>query len=388
MKTFDRARAYLYRHARPVDMARFRYHFENGSREDVLTALSAYQNADGGFGHAMEPDGWNPHSAPGQTCTAISILHEIGFCDRTHPVIQGVLRYLASGHGFTGTHWESTIDSNNDYPCAPWWKTNSTSTSHHPYNMTVALAGFIVRFADQESALYATGCRIVREAADYLLSPEADCDMHVLCCYQEMIAYCEEANETALCDLAALRKKMLSMMENTICKDVKQWPHIYTATPSTFLRSRTHPLYRQVNDLADHEVHSLIASQEEDGSWPITWQWDAYPDEWAVSKVWWKGIQIIEKLLFLRGMGALNIQSRCGILCDQCRFTECPGCVNIPDPFWGHCELKACCEEKEHLHCGTCNTFPCNTLTAFAYEENEGDDGKRIRQCKVWRDTL
>ncbi|MBR6526244.1 MAG: DUF3795 domain-containing protein [Clostridia bacterium] len=87
-------------------------------------------------------------------------------------------------------------------------------------------------------------------------------------------------------------------------------------------------------------------------------------------------------------MGALKVQSRCGIVCSECRFSECKGCTNIADPFWGQCAVKHCCENKHHSHCGECGLFPCETLNAFAYEEKEGDNGKRIRQCEIWRDTL
>lgn len=38
----------------------WQYHFENGSQEAVLLALSFYQNDDG-FGHALEADSWNPN---------------------------------------------------------------------------------------------------------------------------------------------------------------------------------------------------------------------------------------------------------------------------------------------------------------------------------------
>lgn len=50
-KTFDKARKYMYRNARPLDLARFQYHFESGSKEAVMNVLSYYQNEDGGFGH-------------------------------------------------------------------------------------------------------------------------------------------------------------------------------------------------------------------------------------------------------------------------------------------------------------------------------------------------
>lgn len=61
---FEKARQFVYRNARPVDLARWQYHFEGGSREAVLTALACYQNPDGGFGHALEADAWNPNSTP------------------------------------------------------------------------------------------------------------------------------------------------------------------------------------------------------------------------------------------------------------------------------------------------------------------------------------
>lgn len=62
--SFETARNFIYKNARPLDIARWKYLFENGCREDVLLALAAYQNEDGGFGHALEPDCWNLNSSP------------------------------------------------------------------------------------------------------------------------------------------------------------------------------------------------------------------------------------------------------------------------------------------------------------------------------------
>ena len=59
---FTKARKWICLNARPIDRARFAYLFENGSREAVLSALAEYQNEDGGFGHALEADCFNPNS--------------------------------------------------------------------------------------------------------------------------------------------------------------------------------------------------------------------------------------------------------------------------------------------------------------------------------------
>ncbi len=83
------------------------------------------------------------------------------------------------------------------------------------------------------------------------------------------------------------------------------------------------------------------------------------------------------------------IESRCGILCDQCEYRRsvgCAGCVSIEKPFWGDsCPVKSCAEGKPHAHCGQCSEFPCQLLNQFAYDEKQGDGGKRIEQCRLWK---
>ena len=85
------------------------------------------------------------------------------------------------------------------------------------------------------------------------------------------------------------------------------------------------------------------------------------------------------------------VESSCGILCGECAYREqmgCAGCTQIQKPFWGDsCPLKSCCGEKGHLHCGQCGEFPCALLKQFAYDEKQGDGGKRISQCRYWKES-
>lgn len=159
---FQRIQGWFYRNARPLDLARWQFHFENGGQAAVLTALAAYQNEDGGFGHALEADCWNPNSSPLTTATAAERLLEIGFENSGHPVIQRMLMYLDSGAEMDGNTWRNVIVSNNDYPHAPWWHTDSDSTSRSIFNPTAILAGFILQHADRESRLLAGAWRLRR----------------------------------------------------------------------------------------------------------------------------------------------------------------------------------------------------------------------------------
>jgi hypothetical protein len=304
-RTFDKAKTFIYRNARPLDFVRWQYHFESGSKEAVLTALAAYQNKDGGFGHALEPDAWNPNSAPIQTWTATEILREIDFTDAAHPIIQGILRYLSSGQEFTGQFWDNAPSSNNEYPHAPWWHTDSNSTCHHSYNPTACLAGFIICFADRHSDLYRLGCRIAREAYDAYFGQDLLGDMHTAGCYIRLWQYLNEAGMTDIIDLPALKEKLLLQVKSSITQNTAEWETGYICKPSQFFNTRDSIFYSDNKDIADYEYEYIVKSQLEDGSWNIPWGWNGYPDEWAISKNWWKGNGAILNMLYLKGMGKL-----------------------------------------------------------------------------------
>ena len=305
MNIFNKTRTFIYRNARPLDLARWQYHFESGSKEAVLAALAAYQNDDGGFGHALEPDAWNPNSTPIQTWTATEVLREIDFTDSSHPIISGILRYLANGRDFNGNFWYTVVKSNNDYPHAPWWHTESDSTCHNDYNPTACLAGFIIRYADQESKIYQLGCRIAKEAYDSYLTGDLLGDMHTACCYIRLWQYCEESGVTDLVDLSALMERLKKQVKNSITHNTTEWETSYICKPSQFFNTRNSIFYTDNKDIADYECDFIKRMQQEDGSWSIPWGWGSYPEEWAVSKNWWKCNGVILNMLYLKGMGKL-----------------------------------------------------------------------------------
>ena len=83
MKTLDRsawqeAKTYLFGNGRELDQMRFEFHFGPGNPEQVLAALMPYQNADGGFGHGLEPDLRTAASSAIATTQAFDIFRAIG----------------------------------------------------------------------------------------------------------------------------------------------------------------------------------------------------------------------------------------------------------------------------------------------------------------------
>ena len=228
----EKARAFMYRNARPLDLARFQYHFENGSQEAVLRALSFYQNEDGGFGHAIEADNWNPNSIPLHANGANSILHEIGMADGSHPMIQKLIAWYESGACFNGKSWDVTVPSNNDYPHAPWWHTDSVSSCHTDYNGTAQIAGFLIRYAPRGSKGFDLGVRVTGEAIA-ALDPAALADSHTCACYLRMAELIEEAGCEYLFPFDELKARLHQSVNKLIVTDRSRWGS-YVCKPSQF----------------------------------------------------------------------------------------------------------------------------------------------------------
>ncbi|MGY5853921.1 MAG: hypothetical protein RTU92_10170 [Candidatus Thorarchaeota archaeon] len=55
-EAFQRAQDFVHNHARTLDSTLMDYHLGHGSKEAVEDELAKYQNTDGGFGNAIEPD--------------------------------------------------------------------------------------------------------------------------------------------------------------------------------------------------------------------------------------------------------------------------------------------------------------------------------------------
>lgn len=294
---FRRAEQFIYRNARPLDLARWQYLFENGSRENVLRALSMYQNDDGGFGHALEADCWNPESSPMQTWAATGILREIDLRDRNHPIVLGILRYLESALDEHG--WPNTIASNDRYPHAPWWDYSPDVQTH--YNPTASLIGFIFRYAGPKSSLRLTTVCLLKEAMAYFRENCPLESMHTAACFAELFEDLSACGSTDV-DLAEFEGLVRTQIAHVLTKDVSVWATEYVCKPSLFIHSRTSPFYPDNQALCEAECRFISDTQQDDGTWAITWDWGRDPEPWHISKNWWKADLILKNIRFFRSM--------------------------------------------------------------------------------------
>lgn len=135
-----KARAFLATHGRLLDRRRFDLHVGQGRADDVLAALTAYRNADGGYGWALEPDLRAPGSQPVGALHAFEVLAEVGPAGGGYAV--GLCDWLGSvtlPDG--GLPFALPIDTADAVGSAPFWcQADPSQSSLHATAMVTALA--------------------------------------------------------------------------------------------------------------------------------------------------------------------------------------------------------------------------------------------------------
>ncbi|MFF7215841.1 hypothetical protein ACFZAU_35790 [Streptomyces sp. NPDC008238] len=113
----ERAEHFVWLTARVLEQRRFAYHFRNGPADAVETALSAYRNADDGYGHALDPDLRGTVSQPLHVAHALRVLDEIGRCAGQRA--ERICRYVTAVSTPEGA-LPALHSSLRGFPVAPW----------------------------------------------------------------------------------------------------------------------------------------------------------------------------------------------------------------------------------------------------------------------------
>lgn len=306
--SFNEIQRWIYRNARQIELATWQYEFENGSKDAIISALALYQNEDGGFGNALEPDSWNPNSSPYTTLNAISKLSEINFTDINNPIMQGILKFLRSGMHYNENGWLFNIPSNDDYPHAPWWTYDSEANKHESIGVSAEIACFILKFADKNSDLYEKALSVANNLIVKLYTPGNYGDMGVggYCALKDII---QQLGLIDKFDIEFLSKTLKKLVNDSIERDVSKWAY-YGKTPSSFIFSPDSEFYKDNEEIMQKELDYIIETRPEKGVWGITFSWfennEKYANEFAISENWWKADFTIRKLKLLRSFDRLE----------------------------------------------------------------------------------
>lgn len=306
--TYEEIKTWIYRNARPLDLAVWQFYFEGGSKETVVKMLSFYQNQDGGFGNALEPDCWNAESSPYAVSIAIGLLRGIDGVEVSQPVVQGIFRYLDSGVHCNEDGWLFSIPSNDNCPRAPWWTYSEESNALQSMGLTAALAGFVLRFADKGSGLYHKACSFADKILLRMNETEDFGEMGVGGIYS-LIQDIEAGDLKDRFDCSGIKEKLFGLVNSSIERDTEKWK-FYTVRPSQFIGFPGSPFYAGNEEIVEKELDYLIDTRNPGGVWSITWSWfdlgEKYAKEFTISENWWMAQKAIEQLGFLKAFGRVE----------------------------------------------------------------------------------
>jgi len=278
----DRAAAetFVWSAARLVDRHRYAMLFLGGRPEPVAAALSGYQNEDGGFGHALEPDVRCPQSEPAATMSGLELLHEAGKLD--------------SDMGSAARAWVASIADPDGgvpqalpgferYPHAPWWSAAPGSM------LTFGIAGVLLAGGVTGDAWLERASEWCWRAIDDVEEPSGYW-LKFACAFLDAVA----DDGRARAALARLRHLIdpASFAPAGGAEGERLRPLDISPRPG----SRSRELFTDA-EIGAH-LDEVEREQQEDGGWMFDWAaWS--PAQTAA----WRGIVTIRALSWLRDNG-------------------------------------------------------------------------------------
>lgn len=304
----ERAKTWLRRYARPLELARWEYLFEGGSKERVIHYLAAFQNADGGFGHGIEPDFWNPNSSPMATWAAGQILVEIA-ASPNEEIVQKIVAYLCTVPQLEQGIWPSVMPENNNYPHAPWWAWNPDVQKTWMFNPSAELAALLIHWSEPGSVEAKLGWSSLQPAMDYVMAL-ASLERHELAnfrhCLQLLKTQAWEFNARLQHNYGDVERHLRELTRNCLDRDVKSWAHGYKPLPLNFIHSPTDPLYLELKLLVEQNLQFYLEHQTAEGVWEIPWTWGQFEGQFPVASRYWQGIVAIERYKAFKAFGWLG----------------------------------------------------------------------------------
>lgn len=282
----EKTLAFIKRNARPLDFLLWEHAQGSPRHEQVLGVLAAYQNDDGGFAWAIEPDNFTQSSTPMGTWKATTVLRQIDCYDRAIPLVARSVDYLLATRRPDGC-WAATDPSTSGFPHAEWWEDTGPADRVWGINPTAAVLGYLLR----------AGVDVADDVHDLVrrYMEGGPVTMTELPC---ALTLHDDMQPAGLPISEAFTERLARDIDMMLERDPARWSD-YVVRPSTLFNGEHVDFAEPYADLIAEEKRYLLRTMNADGSWEPNWRWRDFPQEWAVAKNWWKAIQARDYIAFL-----------------------------------------------------------------------------------------
>ncbi len=296
MNAIDAAERFVWCNARLIDRLRFDHLFRDGDADRVVAALRPYQNRDGGFGGAIEPDFRGPVSQPVAAEQALRVLDEVGrfgLAELVEPICDWLTTVTTPEGGLP-----MVLTTAEPYPRAPWW--NPDPEQRPSLLPTGGIAGLLHRHHVSHPwlgpatdfcwrALDAVADRVA--AGDWLLQLAYDT--------RSAIVFLDSVPDRPRAESVAADLGRVLLDSGAIALEVD--PPGEVTLPLDFAPNQSTLARRWFDDATiDAHLDALAASQDEEGGFPVSWA------AWTpVTGPEWRGVQTVERLKTLAAYSRL-----------------------------------------------------------------------------------
>jgi hypothetical protein len=288
----DRAGDFVWRNARLIDRLLFEQRFGGGSAEDVVHALRAYQNDDGGFGNALEPDLRGPLSQPIHVDMAFRILNDIGVAPPE--LVARACTYLSTVSG-EGGGVPAILPNVVRYPRAEHWQPHAWIAD--ALNPTAMLAGLLHAMHVGHWWLDHADTFCWKRLGE--TKPSDGPELAAVYCFLNHVPDRKRAVDVAedIAD-AILTAGFFALEPEDHTGEYALTPLHLAPSPDAMAGGLFAP------ELLGAHLDHLAGQQQEDGGWPVTWD---PPSEGSLLE--WRGRLTVEALMTLQNYGKVKDDS-------------------------------------------------------------------------------
>jgi hypothetical protein len=293
---FAAAEAFVREAGRPLDAALLALTLRRGSPDRVLAALVTFQNADGGFGHGLEPDMTSPASSAIATSIGLRVLARLETPAR-RPTVVAAIEWLAGALDPEAGVWPIVGQDVELGPHAPWWTWSdelAAGWNGFRFNPTAEILAHLYRFRDLAPAALLT-CAEAGLRYSLAETPLIENAYDLKCAIR--LAESDGLPPDLARTLDGLLRRSIAAHD---AADEHASPFDAAPTPAS-------PFADLVDGQIEPALASLIAAQAEDGGWTPFWDWGFVDAKaWAKAKADWRGQLTREALEVLLAFGRVE----------------------------------------------------------------------------------
>ncbi|MCM3626989.1 hypothetical protein M3194_06395 [Paenibacillus glycanilyticus] len=278
---FEKAATFIWNNGRLLERRIFELFFLDGSADRVLDALKSYQNEDGGFGHALEPDVRAPESQPLFIEFGLRTLYEADIKDKE--LAAAICSYVAQ-HADLQQGIPTIMTSSSHYPRAAHW--NFPASEQPSFSRLTGLVGLL----NWQGLNHAWLDQAVGVCLNDISSSGYE-DSHTILtafCLLESLPQTDEVNK--------LYTKLSEELYQAKFFCLEAPSQSYGLTPLDFAPVSDSYCRRIFSDeVIEAHLNVLESQQEEDGGWQIQWE---PPSELA--RLEWRAYKTLKSLITLK----------------------------------------------------------------------------------------